>query len=146
MPLSFGADGYPNAGSWRQAFPISGCGNDTVLNLFFFAGADEKINTVIGVPGTSHANLTLQRDAVRYANIGAALVMKSCKAFYVKTTRFEGYGLRKPETPDPGPGPARPWWETWTMAGCGGSVDVPMDFVPDGSGTQIIQPGIIAAQ
>jgi len=142
-PVTFGADGYPNAGSWKQTFPVSGCGNDTVLNLYFSATADEKINTAVGVPGSTHADLTLQRDGVMYANTGAALLGKNCKAYDVKNTRFEGYGLPKPATPDPGPeSHFRPWWETWTLVGCGATIDVPIDFVPqEKGGTQIIQPG-----
>jgi hypothetical protein len=52
-PVSFGSDGFPNSGFWVQRFPVSGCGNDTVWTFFFSAGADEKINTVIGVPGAT---------------------------------------------------------------------------------------------
>src|SRR4051794_22124238 len=26
QPVSFAASGYPNAGVWKQSFPISGCG------------------------------------------------------------------------------------------------------------------------
>jgi hypothetical protein len=112
------------------------------LDFLFSAGADEKINTVIGVPGATHANLTLQRDALRYASIGAGVAAKDCKTFVVKNTRFESYGLQTPAMTDPGPGQRlRPWWETWSMIGCGKTIDVPIDFVPDEKGTQIIQPG-----
>jgi hypothetical protein len=146
-PISFGGSGFPNAGLWKQAFPVNGCGNDTVLNVYFFAGADEKINTVVGTPGATHADLALQRDALIYANAGASLVAKDCKTFGVKNTRFEGFGLSNPPTVDPGPDKHfRPWWETWTMIGCGRIIDVPMDFVPDEKGTQIIQPGGAIAQ
>jgi hypothetical protein len=142
-PVSFGPDGFQNAGSWMQSFPVSGCGNDTTLHIYFSAGADEKINTVIAIPGGTRADLTLQRDAYKYANIGAHLRAKDCNAFNVKNTRFEGFGVSNPPTPDPGPDkPLRPWWETWTMVGCGRTIDLPMDFIPrDTGGTQIIQPG-----
>lgn len=141
-PASFGSDGSPISGYWVQRFPVSGCGNDTILTFFFSAGADGKINIVVGVPGATHANLTLQRDADRYASIGAGLAAKDCKTFVVKNTKFESYGLQTPATPDPGPGQRlRPWWETWTMIGCGKTVDVPIDFVPDETGAQIIEPG-----
>jgi hypothetical protein len=43
---------------------------------------------------------------------------------------------------DPGPDQRlRPWWETWSMIGCGKTIDVPIDFLPEEKGTQIIQPG-----
>jgi hypothetical protein len=141
-PVSFGQSGFPNAGLWKQSFPISGCGNDTVLNFYFSASADEKINTVIGIPGTTHADLTLGRDTLLYANMGAALIAKDCKSFVVKNTKFEGFGHAKAPIADPGPGKSpAPWWETWTMIGCDRTVDVPIEYAPDATGTQITQPG-----
>jgi hypothetical protein len=142
-PVSFAKSGRPNAGAWKQAFPVSGCGNDTVLHIYFTATADEKINAVVGLPGSTHADLALQRDGLAYAQtgaVGAKDVAKDCNRFDVRNTRFESYGLADPATPDPGPGNRRPWWETWTMIGCGQIVDVPIDFVPDATGTTIIQP------
>ena len=142
-PVSFAASGYPNAGVWKQTFPISGCGNDTILNIYFLAKADEKIDSITSFPGTTAADLELQNDAIVYARIGANLAVKDCEGskFIVKNTKFEGFGLTNPPTPDPGPnrGP-RPWWETWTMAGCGRTVELPMDFIPNEKGTQIVQP------
>jgi hypothetical protein len=139
-PIVFGADGWPNAGSWKQQFPVKGCGNDTVLNIYVSAGADEKINTVIGIPGSTRADLTLQRDAVLYANTWATMVAKGCKSFDVTDTKFEGFRLSKPAAPDPGPdNHFRPWRETWTLIGCGVTIDIPIDFVPDAKGTQVIR-------
>jgi hypothetical protein len=144
-PISFGADGAPNAGLWKQSFPVSGCGDDVILNFIFSANADGKINSAAALPGTTRANMTLQRDGLFYANIGAAVAVKDCKNFVVKNTKFEGYGLAKPSTPDPGPNARfRPWWETWTMFGCNHAIDVPMDFTPDATGTNILQvPGTV---
>jgi len=143
--VTFGADGFPNAGVWRQEFPISGCGNDTTLNFYFFATSDEKINTLVAAPGTTHANTVLQSDARKYATIAVLAAHKGCETLDIKSTRFEGYGLANPPTPDPGSGShLRPWWETWTMVGCGQTYDVPIDFLPDATGVQVIQPrGIV---
>lgn len=142
QPISFGADGVPNSGAWKVEMPISGCGNDTVLNLYFFVAKDGvKINTAIGFPGSTHANLILQNDAVRYARIGASLRLKECKQFEVKNTRFEAFGLTVPPTADPGMSvKLRPWWETWTLVGCDHTYDVMMNFIPDEKGTTIVQP------
>jgi hypothetical protein len=141
-PVSFAKSGHPNTGSWKQAFPVSGCGNDTVLHIYFTATPDEKITATVGLPGSTHADLTLQWNSVMYAQTGARHVVKDCNHFDVRNTKFESYGLVEPPTPDPGPGNGRrPWWETWTMIGCGQIIDVPIDFVPDATGTTIIQPG-----
>jgi len=143
-PVSFGADGAPNAGLWRHSFAVSGCGNDTVLNFFFVARPDGKLDPVIGLPGTTHADLVLQRDSVAYANAGAAVAIKGCREFYVTNTRFEGGGVPQRSLPNQTAGRgdlSHAWRESWTVAGCGHVADVPMEFVPDQSGTQIIQPG-----
>jgi hypothetical protein len=140
-PASFGSSGFPNAGTWKQMFPVSGCGNDTILNFYFSAGADEKINTVFGFPGTTRGDITLQRDAFRYAQIGASSAVKDCKTFVVRNTRFEAFGLPRSPASDPGPDrPQRPWWETWSLLGCGHTLDVPVYFMPNATGVTISQP------
>jgi hypothetical protein len=145
--VSFGKDGFPNEGLWKQSFPVSGCGNDTVLNFYFSAGADEKVNTTIGVPGTTRADIILQSDAIFYAQAEAALVAKDCKSFIVRDSRFEAFGTAKPPKPDPGPGNAyRPWWETWTMIGCGHTIDVSVDFMPHKNGTQVLASAPVERQ
>ena len=141
-PVLYGASGFPNAGTWKHRFPVSGCGNDTIWTLYASAGADEKINIVFAVPGTTAADLMLQRDASRYAALRAGLIENECnRPFQVMNTRFEGFGLTNPKTNDPGDGqPRRPWHETWTMTGCGRRLNISLNFVPDDRGTQITQP------
>jgi hypothetical protein len=142
-PVTFGASGLPNSGLWKESFPVSGCGDDTILNFYFTAGKDEKINTIIGIPRTTRGDPVLQRDAVLYANMGAQLVARDCKKFDVKSARFEAYGLPDPPSPDPGPSVRfRPWWETWTVVGCGHVIDVPLDFTPDDKGVRIVMRGL----
>jgi hypothetical protein len=70
-PITFSQDGYPNSGAWIQTFPVEGCGNDTVLNFYFVVGNDQKINAIVGFPGSTHADLRLQNDALTYARSGA---------------------------------------------------------------------------
>lgn len=141
-PVTLGEGGIPNGGAWKQSFPVSGCGNDTLLNFYFSATSDQKINTIVGAPGTTLADVTLQQDAGLYANAAASGAEKGCKTFTVKNTKFEAFGLAKPATPDPGTEARfRPWWETWTVVGCNRIIDVPIDFVPHDGGTQVIQPG-----
>jgi len=138
--VSFAPDGIPNAGAWWERLPVAGCGNDTILNFRFSVGTDGKIAATVALPGTTHADLALQRDALKYAYIGARSRAKDCEGLNVKDTRFGGYGLRNHRAPDPGAGaPFRPWWETWTVVGCGRTFDVPMEFMPDRTGTQIVQ-------
>ena len=143
--VTFGIDGFPASGAWKESFPVSGCGNDTTINFYFVVGKGEKIDTLIALPGTTHGSLTLQRDASMYALMGGTLTTKGCKNLTITNTKFESYGLSHPVTPDPGPlSRLRPWWETWTMVGCGHKVEIPVDFVPDATGTQIDVPAKFA--
>jgi hypothetical protein len=146
-PVSFDQNGVPASGRWRHAFPVRGCGNDTVLNFFFVARPGGQIASLIGLPGTTLADPLLQRDALTFATTAAGIFTKTCTSFDVTNTRFEAFGLSTPATADPGAGAHfRPWWETWTLVGCGRSLAVPMNFVPDSTGTQVTQPGNIRAQ
>jgi hypothetical protein len=139
--ISFDPDGVPNAGAWWERLPVHGCGNDTVLNVHFQARGDGTIDAQFAMPGTTHADLDLQRDAVQYAIIAAGSRAKDCRQFYVRNTLFGGHGLRKPLAYDPGKdAQSRAWWETWTVTGCNRSFDVLMEFVPDAKGTKVIQP------
>lgn len=142
-PVTFGADRFPNGGLWEHRLPMHGCGEDVTLNLFFQASADGKIETVIADPGSSIASPLLQADALKIALIALATKPEACQTVVVKSTKFEGYGLLYPPTVDPGEGHRRPWWETWTLVGCGRVLEVPMDFMPDATGTQVTQPSHI---
>jgi len=142
-PITFGEDGVPNSGAWKEVVPVQGCGNDTVLNLYFSVANDGvKINGVAGSPGSTHTDLVLQKGAQRYAVTGANSLARNCAHFDVRNTRFESYGWSEPATPDPGASARfRPWWETWTMVGCERTFDVMLDFMPDPTGTTIVWPG-----
>ncbi len=143
--VTFALDGFPDFGAWKESFPVSGCGNDTIINFYFVVRYNEKIDTFIALPGTTRADLILQRDARMQALTGGALMVKDCKNLTITNTKFESYGLSHPATPDPGPlHRLRPWWETWTMVGCGHKVEVPIDFTPDATGTLIVVPAKFA--
>jgi hypothetical protein len=115
-PVTFASDGFPNGGVWKQQFQVSGCGNDTTLNFYFQAPRDEKINTLIAAPGSTHADVVLQGDARKYATVAVVAREKDCKALNIKTTTFEAYGYstRPPEilaqARNPGPGGKRGSW------------------------------------
>lgn len=126
-PVSFAPDGYPVSGTWRQSFPISGCGNDTTINIFFSGQPDEKITSLIAAPGDTHADPVLQRDAMRYVGLAARAVAPTCTTPHVRHTRYEG--VTTPRT--------KAWHERWIIAACGRDFSVPLTFTPDETGTRI---------
>jgi hypothetical protein len=143
-PVAFAQDGAPNAGAWVESLPVRGCGNDTILHVNFVAGENGKLNVFASLPGTTRADLILQRDAIAYAFMGPRLRIKDCERMFVTNTRFDSF--------DPIPVPdasakakplpkvtARAWRETWHVSGCGHRFEVPIRFIPDETGTQIVQ-------
>jgi hypothetical protein len=140
-PVAFNPNGFPNAGLWRQSFPVSGCGNDTTVNFYFLAEAGQKISVLIGLPGSTIASLLLQGAGKRFATIAAQRASPRCRSFTVIDTRFEGFG-----PPAAGGGPAsRPWRENWTLSGCGRRYTAAIAFAPNKGGMQVTLPdGVIS--
>lgn len=126
-PVRFAPDGYPVAGAWKQSFPVRGCNNDTTINIFFRGQPDEKITSIVALPGDTHADPTLQRDALRYAWLAAKAVAPNCVTPHVRHTRYDGLVA----TAD------KAWHESWIVAACGQNVEVPITFTPDPTGTRI---------
>jgi hypothetical protein len=135
-PVTFEPNGFPASGFWRHSFPVSGCGNDTTVNLYFLALPGQRINVLIGVPGATITDLVAQREAKKFAVKAARAASKSCAAFDVTNTRFDGFGAAPPGAP----GGGHAWRETWSLAGCGQRYDVPIQFLPGKTGMQIAVP------
>ena len=130
-PVTFASDGYPTGGLWKQSFPVSGCGNDTTINLYFRGQPDEKITSIVAIPGQTHADLILQRDAAVQLQLAIVLREKNCTDIAVKNSIFDGYaGGGKPSA-------RSPWTETWTAIACGHTFRIPLAFVPDATGTTV---------
>lgn len=136
-PSSFASDGYPISGVWKQSFRISGCGNDTSINFYFFAQPDEKITSLIAAPGETHADPTLQRDAMRYVLMAAKWRAPQCNAPHLRTTRFDGrFGPQ--DGSNIAPRTSSGWHETWTASACGKLLPVPLTFITDATGTRVV--------
>ena len=87
--IAFDPSGGPNAGAWKEAFPVAGCGNDTILNFYFNASKGGKIDTFVGLPGATIADPLLQKDAMTEALAAAARPeTKDCKSLDVINTEY----------------------------------------------------------
>ena len=134
--VTFASDGYPSGGVWRQDFPVSGCGNDTTLHLYFQATSDEKINSLTALSGGTHTDLTLQGNALPLARNAVIAAGGRCQTFDVSDTHFDSYeAAASAEAPEPAGRKA--WHESWRLSGCGARYVVHMLFTPDASGTAI---------
>jgi hypothetical protein len=132
-PITFDAQGTPTSGIWKHTIFATGCGKSRTLNLFYVPDGSGNVQRIPGVPGSSGADLILQRDSITFVRAGVAPhIALDCGDVRLSDTEYLG-----PEG-DPLPGAEdRPWREYWTVNGCGIAVRVTMHFIPDATGTTI---------
>ena len=136
-PVAFDAAGRPTKGAWKQPVSAKGCGTTRLLNVLSSVGSTPGALEVFPIlPGTTHADALLQKDAVRYAVIASGPQEKGCRTRYVYDTTF----LRTAGENHTGTTKwhERPWDELWTIATCTRKAQVTMHFVPDATGTGIV--------
>jgi hypothetical protein len=133
--VAFDAKGLPKSGAWWGHYPVSGCGMERTINILFRA-EPSGVRFLVTLPGHTRANVVLQRDGLTYAFIGAGTKARDCKDMEVADTAFDGFGLSPGDKTAPETGP---WRETWTIAACGKMLAVPLEFIPDATGTTINQ-------
>src|SRR3954462_12478313 len=84
------------------------------------------------LPGTTHADAILQKDAIPHAAMAGQWPEKDCQTSYLENTEF----LREIGEPLEG-AKGKPWDELWTLASCSRKAKVTVHFVPDKTGTTI---------
>jgi hypothetical protein len=132
-PPSFDSAGGVLGGAWRQQVREDGCGTSRLLNVLAFAKVPRTVTIMPLLPGTTHADPVLQRDARRFAVLAATGPEKNCGVPYVADTEFlqsERSTAAVAKTP--------PWRELWTLVSCTKEIRISMRFVPDSTGTQIV--------
>ncbi len=132
----FDTAGNPTRGAWKMVGTLEGCGQSKVMNLRYWFGPEGRLMMSTTLPGTTHADPLLQKDALLHAQIAmVGLAPKDCKESAVIDTRFLRYG----ETiPNARPGfETRAWEEEWTLKACGVVGAVAIQFIPDATGTTI---------
>lgn len=117
-------------GGWMTPVRVSGCGPTTRLNVLTMVVPGRETRRVGMLPGTTRAGPTLQLDARRGVAPYASRLLGGCPQTATVNTVDRG-----PSGPPVAPGLDAPWSEAWTVRGCGRSVDVPVDFIPNARGT-----------
>jgi hypothetical protein len=135
-PLSVDANGNLSSGLLKEAITVSGCGKRKVENILTLSDKGQ-LKSIVGLPGTSHADPLLAKDSMRYAYMGALRKIGQCKEVRVIDTLFDDFeGPPNPRAKFQKNG-GRPWRETWTLNACGMLVDTDIHYVPDETGTTI---------
>ncbi len=133
-PMEFNTAGELTAGAWKQPVREQGCGTSHLLNVLAVAKGDKQIVTQAVLPGNTHADPLLQRDALTtaLAVVGVAVgePNDACKTQYVSETEFVGEEGQAREGAK-----HAPWREIWTVVSCTKRSTVPILFIPDSTGT-----------
>lgn len=123
----------PQGGQWREQVQIDRCGVPVIHNVLVTAENGGSPFMTVLLPGTSKADGRLQLDASSAAfAIAGAHAGQDCDtaARRIVSADFrqwlDGTGSQ--------PLAERKWREGWTVKLCGRSVDVQVDFQPDGRG------------
>ena len=135
-PVSFDSTGAIVGGAWKEFVQAEGCGRTRLLNVLVSVEGPNKLATMPLLPGNTHADALLQKDAVKYAVMALAATPggreADCQIGYVANTEY----LAQEKEALPGAkGP--PWRELWTLASCTQKILVPMHFILDSTGTTI---------
>ena len=127
----------PTGGAWYERIDTTGCGPLRALNVLTIAHADTLPQFVAIMPGDTHADPVMQKNALEYAQaIAVRAAPPGCKQLAFVDTKFDGYsGLPNPEVQDGRDG--RAWREVWTLAACGALYDVNLVFTPNAKGTAL---------
>jgi hypothetical protein len=125
------------AGAWKRSVVADGCGAKRVLNVIVRVSGPNSLSVTPALPGTTHADPVLQKDAVKIVVSAAATAPGArepgeCHVGYVADTEF----IERETGVLPGArGPS--WRERWTLVSCTRRIEVPVRFIPDATGTSI---------
>jgi hypothetical protein len=129
---TFDAAGNPLSGAWKQVVDEQGCNASHLLNVFVRVKDGGGLAVSSLLPGTTHADPTVQKEALDKAVAAANSVPHSgdpdCRTGYVADTKFTAEQDAKDAT-----GPE--WREVWTLISCSRQFLVPMSFRTDQKGT-----------
>ena len=131
------AEGKPYVGAWVERVDATGCGPIHVLNVLTVAHADAPPQIVGMMPGDTHTDPMMQKNALQYAQaIAARAAPPDCKQLAFIDTKFDGYtGLPSNDVTDGREN--RPWREIWTATVCGTLMDIGLTFTPNARGTAL---------
>jgi hypothetical protein len=133
VPPERDASGVTTKGAFKLEFHEEGCGASRILNAFGVVQSPGKLALAPLLPGTTHATPQVQKGAMDLASAAAGPAEKDCKIGYVADTQFV-----RQEVVAPGSATAAPWQELWTLVSCTRRAQVPMRFIPQAHGTQVV--------
>jgi hypothetical protein len=134
-PVQFDGQRF-TAGAWKETVQATSCGKSRVHNVHTFVRPDGNLQRSPMLPGSSIADLLLQRDTVGLVYVNVAANAKDCPrtGHFIENTKFLRWDPRPIPNAKSGPN-ARAWDEEWTASACGKSILFSVRFTPDATGT-----------
>lgn len=117
----------PKNAAWQETWDVSACGKPAVRSLGFVARPGQGVVPLPMFPGESLADLRLQHDAGQLALSDAAPAALKCD----ERGRIQVINSAVTNRTNQSRGQ---WSERWTVAGCGRTADIDVDFRPDPQG------------
>lgn len=132
QPMKFNELAGPLSGELKIPVKEEGCGASHLLNVYIWVQRENSIAVTPMLPGTSHAEDVLQKQAYPYVLQAAGGPEPNCPTGYIDDTQYIG----EQGKPEKG-AKASPWKETWTLESCGWKAVVPVIFTPGARGITV---------
>lgn len=122
----------PKNAAWQETWEVNACGRPGVRSLGFVARPGQGVVPLPMFPGESLADLRLQHDAGQLALTDAAPAALRCE----ERGRIQVVNSTVIQRPTQTGGR---WSERWTVAGCGRTADIDVDFRSDPQGRLVYE-------
>ena len=135
-PVQFDGQRFTPGGAWKETVQATSCGKLRVHNVHTFVRPDGNLQRSPMLPGSTIADIPLQRDAAGLAYVNIAVHAKDCPRaqHFIEDTKFVRWDSKPILNAKAGPN-ARAWDEEWTASACGNPIVLSVRFTPDATGT-----------
>ncbi|HEY7551730.1 MAG TPA: hypothetical protein VH913_19700 [Hyphomicrobiaceae bacterium] len=134
--VQFDGRRFTPGGAWKETVQATSCGKSRVHNVHTFVRPDGNLQRSPMLPGSTIADLLLQRDTVGLVYVNVAANAKDCPRtqHFIEDTKFLHWDPKPIPNAKAGPN-ARAWDEEWTASACGKPMVLSVRFTPDATGT-----------
>lgn len=122
----------PKTAAWQETWEVTACGKPGIRNIGFEARPGQGVVPLPMLPGESLADMRVQHDAGQLALTDSAPAALRCE----ERSRIQVINSVVISRPDAA---RRQWSERWTVAGCGRTADIHVDFRPDAQGRWVYE-------
>jgi hypothetical protein len=131
-PVFEGASHAPRTAAWQEVWEVDACGKTGVRSVGFVARPNQGVVPLPMFPGESLADLKLQVDAGQTAlSISAPAALRCTDRDTIQVSNSAVVNRAALNTGR--------WTERWTVAGCGRTADIEVEFSPGPQGRPVYE-------